>query len=50
MEDFRQNYWSVTGRLQRGPRGFELAAGDPKCWKLGGPEPHLSPAKAGAGR
>jgi len=39
--EFRQNYWSLTGRLRRGPRGFELDAGDPKSWKLAGPEPRL---------
>ena len=41
MEDYRQNYLVVTGRLTQGPRGFRLEGAAASDWKLAGPEPKL---------
>jgi endonuclease YncB( thermonuclease family) len=55
LEDYRQNYWSLQGRVVRGKRGYEIAAGDPKRWTLAEPRyreapPAPVPVEAGAGR
>lgn len=38
-EDFRQNYLLVTGRLEKGRRGFDLVGVRPADWRRAGPEP-----------
>ena len=46
-EEFRQNYWSVRGRLATGSRGgWTMDAGDAQQWTLAGPEPKLPAPRA----
>lgn len=37
-EEFVQNYLWVSGRVERGPRGYRMIAGDPAQWRVAGPE------------
>ena len=37
--EFRQNYLTVRGRIERGERGFELRCEDPALLRRAGPEP-----------
>lgn len=41
MEDYRQNYLLVTGRLTQGPRGFRLMDAKASDWRLAGPQPKM---------
>jgi endonuclease YncB( thermonuclease family) len=48
-EEFRQNYWSVRGRLGSGGRGgWTMRAGSADQWTLAGPEPELPAPKTSA--
>ena len=53
LEEFRQNYLFVQGRLTKGERGFELRTEGPGAVRRAGPEPRGAsslPIPAGAGR
>ncbi len=41
MQDYRQNYLLVTGRLTQGSRGFRLVDAKASDWRRAGPEPKL---------
>jgi endonuclease YncB( thermonuclease family) len=49
LEEFRQNYVWVRGKVIDTDRGFEIRADDPAAWTLAGPEPAVLEA-VGAGR
>ncbi|MEX1024763.1 MAG: thermonuclease family protein [Planctomycetota bacterium] len=49
-EDFVQNYFFLTGRIEAGPHGMLIQADDPAQWRLAGPELPSSPVEAAGTR
>ena len=39
VDQFRQNYWTITGTLAEGSRSLELRDVSLENWKPAGPEP-----------
>ncbi len=50
-DEFRQNYFYVRGRLERGSRGFDLVSKDPAQWRLAEPTAAapIEPAESATG-
>lgn len=42
LEESRQNYLWVKGRVVKGPRGYDMLCVDPNAFRLAGPEPQTS--------
>ncbi len=37
-QEFRQNYLTAIGRIERGPRGFRIVSDGPSAWRPAGPD------------